>query len=71
MILGNTMVKMTYKSKYLIQYLQFQRVRIHDHHGREHDNSLAGMVLKQQLRAHILIHKYEAEGQRHWEWTEP
>jgi hypothetical protein len=33
----------------------FQRVRVYDHHSREHDEKQAGMGLEQQLRAYILI----------------
>jgi hypothetical protein len=55
--------KDTYKRKHLIgACLQFQRLN-HDHHCREYGSRQAGMALKQWLRAHILIHRQQAESQ--------
>jgi hypothetical protein len=34
---------------------------VHDHLGGEHGGRQAGIVLKQELRAYILIHKHQAE----------
>jgi len=45
------MVKATYERKCLV--LEFQTVKVHGHHSREHGSRQAGMVLKQQLRAYI------------------
>lgn len=41
------------------------RVRIYEHHGREHGVKLAGMQ-QDQLRAHIFICRLEAENTN---WT--
>lgn len=33
---------------------------MHDHHGAKHGSRQAGVTLEQYLRAHLLIHKHEA-----------
>jgi hypothetical protein len=65
MILGNTMIKATYKRKYLIQYSHFQTESLTVTAG-----SMTTGWQAQQLQAHALIHKYEAERQGQWEWKE-
>ena len=40
------MAKATYRRKGLLgTCLQFQMVKVHNHHGKEHENRLAGMEL--------------------------
>jgi hypothetical protein len=51
-----------YKMKTLICESWFQRVRNHELPDREHGSRQAGMMLKQELRAAILICKLESEG---------
>lgn len=41
--------------------MQFQRVRVHDDHVREHGSMQAGMGLEQKLRTYFLIHKHTRE----------
>ena len=57
------MTKATYKRKHPIWGSGFQRVRVHDRHGREHGSRQSDIVLEQQLKAYILIHKNEAAGE--------
>lgn len=50
----STMTKATYRRRVYWGCLQFQRIGVYDHHGREHGT-------KSVLRNHTLIHKHEAE----------
>lgn len=52
------MMMATYRRKGLLRTDNFNGLnRMHKHHGRDHDSRKAGMSLRQELRAHILIHK--------------
>lgn len=48
------MNRTTYREKKFIRGLQFQRLRVQQHHD-------GGTTLAQELRAYILIHKHKAE----------
>lgn len=48
------MMKETYGRTRLLGGLQFQRVRIHTHHARVNGDSLAGIVLEQQVTGNAM-----------------
>lgn len=46
----------------------FQRVRVHDHHGKKHDWRQALMAVVQKLRAYILRQQLGGREKAIFEW---
>lgn len=44
---------------------QFQRVRVHKHHGEEHHSRLGCIAFQQLLSTYILIHRHDTERASH------
>lgn len=62
------MTKVSYKKEHLIWDSWFLRVRVYDHHHKEHGRRPAGMVLEQELRDHISAKQHEAESELVMAW---